>query len=199
MEIQLSSLSLAYVEAQEWLNWKLLSNPKQGLSQVFKKTCLKRQSKNLRLSWLHNYWVIFKVLNGKVCFLEKFGKCKYDFTHKGAPPPLILCMNKYNHQGLKLFFFQGAQLHLQKLPQGFVYRNHSNQYVFGLPAEIWGSPRIPTPPPPPPPPLFRALYMVWFIQYYIKCAIFHKYYQGIWRVKQHSPAILKVILQRKAV
>ena len=36
--------------------------------------------------------------------------------------------------GLKIkFFFQGAQLHLQKLPKGVVYRN---QYIFGLPAEI---------------------------------------------------------------
>ena len=38
------------------------------------------------------------------------------------------------NQGSKLsFVFQGAQLHLQKLPKGAVYRN---QYIFGLPAEI---------------------------------------------------------------
>ena len=32
-----------------------------------------------------------------------------------------------------MFFFQGAQLHLQKLPIGVVYRN---QYIFGLPVKI---------------------------------------------------------------
>ena len=37
-------------------------------------------------------------------------------------------------RGLEIeFFFQGAQLHLQKLPEGVVYRN---QYILGLPAEI---------------------------------------------------------------
>ena len=40
-------------------------------------------------------------------------------------------------QGLKLsFLFQGVQLHIQKLFEGAVYKN---QYIFGLPAEIWGS------------------------------------------------------------
>ena len=36
-----------------------------------------------------------------------------------------------------------AQLHLQKLPNGVVYRN---QYIFRLPAEIWGIPGLPAPP-----------------------------------------------------
>ena len=35
--------------------------------------------------------------------------------------------------GARNKFFQGAQLHLQKLPNGVVYRN---QYIFRLPAEI---------------------------------------------------------------
>ena len=46
-------------------------------------------------------------------------------------------------QGSKLSFFQVAQLHPQKLPIGVVYRN---QYIFGLHAEIWGSPRLPATP-----------------------------------------------------
>ena len=35
-------------------------------------------------------------------------------------------------------FFQGAQLHLQKLPNSILYRK---QYICGLPVEIWGSRR----------------------------------------------------------
>ena len=49
----------------------------------------------------------------------------------------VHCKMEY-YTGLEsiITFFQGAQLHLQKLPKGDVYRN---QYIFGLPAEIWGS------------------------------------------------------------
>ena len=36
--------------------------------------------------------------------------------------------------GLEIkYFFQGAQMHLQKLPKGVVYRN---RYILGLPPEI---------------------------------------------------------------
>ena len=151
MEIQLSSLSLAYVEAQVWLNWKLLSNPKQGLSQIFKKTCLKQQSKNLRLSWLHNYWVIFKVLNGKVCFLEKFGKCKYDFTHKGAPPPPPPSYYAWIniHQSSKLcFFFREPYCIFKSYLKAFCIETTQTSTSLGSLQKFEGALKSRHPPPP---------------------------------------------------
>ena len=46
--------------------------------------------------------------------------------------------SKYTQQGSKYVFFQVGQLHLLQPPKGVVYRN---LYIFGLPAEIWGSHR----------------------------------------------------------
>ena len=55
-------------------------------------------------------------------------------------PGQIASLNEktLNLQGSKLIFFQGAQLHLRKLPISVLYRK---QYIFGLPAEIWWSRR----------------------------------------------------------
>ena len=52
-------------------------------------------------------------------------------TLKGNEIDLPPCLN-VPPSGFEIkFFFQGAQLHLQKLPEDAVYRN---QYIFGLPA-----------------------------------------------------------------
>ena len=106
---------------------------------IFEIIHLKRKWHYFRVTEFHNKWE---------CSLIKF-----DYTCPWNPLALLCeslrctvviriirpCPERTMLAGLEIkTFFQGAQFYRQMLPEGVVYRN---QYIFGLPAEIWGSRR----------------------------------------------------------
>ena len=135
-----SSLSLPYLKHQK---------NKNKIIEIIKIIIYKNNNDNDNKLFVKHIdeSIFLRISKGKTSYL----KLSYN------PPWNIVWV--YVSQVSKLsVFFQGAQLHLQKLHKGVAYRN---QYIFGLPAEIWGSPRrIQGSPGLPAPPNFRSLYHV---------------------------------------